>query len=53
MPTENGTGVPKLNGAQHLPPSHQMSDLAFDFRAGGSVVGLPRRVGLPRANAGS
>jgi hypothetical protein len=53
MPTENGTGVPKLNGAQHLPPSHQMSDLAFDFGAGGSVVGLPRRVGLPRASAGS
>jgi hypothetical protein len=52
MPTENGTGVPKLNGAQHLQPSHQMSDLSFDFGAGGSVVGLPRRVGLPRASAG-
>src|SRR5450755_1686595 len=52
MPTENGTGVPKLTGAQHLPPSRQMSDLAFDFGAGGSVVGLPREVGVPRAGAG-
>jgi hypothetical protein len=29
-----------------------VSDLPLHFRAGRRVVGLPRRVGLPRAGAG-
>jgi hypothetical protein len=37
------------SAATAVSASHQVSDLAFDFRAGGCVVGLPRRVGLPRA----
>ena len=32
--------------------AHQVTDLALDLRAGGGVVGLPFRVGLPGAGAG-
>ena len=31
--------------------SHQVSDLPFDLRAGGCVVGFPRRICLPFAAA--
>jgi len=44
-------GVPADTGAAAaVPTSHQMTDLALDLGAGRGVVGLPRRVGLPRAS---
>ena len=35
-----------------VPASHQMADLPLDLRAGGLVVGVPRRICLALASAG-
>ena len=38
--------------ASAVPAAHQMSNFAFDFRAGGPVVGLPDGVTLTRPGRG-